>query len=162
MLYEHDMAVWHYLGYKIIKYGKEEQYVFLFCRKDNLDIRSFKIVGPDSNWCIKNHPYILRNIIPWTAGNDAFYFYARDDQSQWLNAYMLEHYKCVWDQETSWWEPEKTKYDQAVTKSQKKNTETPTTRGVKLTLVKSEKPILNGQQQNSTVVHVDFTKKKPK
>ena len=124
ILHEHDLAKWNYLGYTNCRYiddaGKTlvSYPIFLFASKNNDKRRSYHCSSG-----AKDHTYVEKTVKPWAAGEGNIYSIVsgKDNYpSDYLKAYMLEHYSREWDNETKWWgQSDKAKYESAQTKQKK-------------------------------------------
>ncbi len=124
-LHGHDMSVWHYLGQVNLGYGEVDHPTFMFCRKDNTDIRSYTITGYQVEEVRRYHGYVTKHLEPWRFGEAEVYFYVKDLPSNWLKNYMIKEFGCSWDVGKKWWVPttEAHKYLKATEDQKKKDTE---------------------------------------
>lgn len=120
-LHGHNMDEWIYLGHVILEMDSIKHPTFLFCRKDDINVRSYTITGADIERVKRYHQYVSCALEPWRFGESDLYKYVLKNPSKWLQDYMMEKYTSVWNYEENWWVKanEAQKYKGAV-KSQKK------------------------------------------
>lgn len=146
MLHGHDLSKWNYLGYSHCKYVNEagettsEYPIFLFANKKNDKRRSYHVsIAADK------HSYVEKYVKPWAAGEGNIYQLIGGEgrsPSDYLRAYMIEHYNSEWDNTTHWWgTSDKAKYTAAQSKQKRERK------------AKEEKP-----EDASNVVSVNFGK----
>lgn len=140
---------WAYLGYSRIMLNyvdvnaKAYANVFFFCLKDNTDKRDFVVVSEETSKFIKekfdSHQYVTGFASIWRAGEEEIYQCINYRPGTWLKEYMLEHFKCDWDNDKKWWvSNNQAKYNSAAAKQ--KTTKIDTT-------------------SDTNVISVDFTHK---
>lgn len=147
MLHGHDLSKWNYLGYTQCKYVDESgkplstYSIFLFSSKDEKRRSYYCASSADT------HSYVETYVKPWAAGEGEIYSMISgkgNKPSDYLKAYMLEHFSSEWDDETNWWgSSDKAKYTSAQNK-QKRERKT-----------KEEKPEVKTE---NNVVTVEFGK----
>lgn len=145
MMHGHDLDEWHYLGYTVMIWGSQKCAAFLFCKKDDYDVRSYKLESKADDTIIKYHPYISRTLIPWTKGEWEIYSLQGKNSyvSKWLQSYILDTFKSVWDPDTGWWvSTDASKYASASTKQK----------------TEKKKTVDKNSETTDNVVKVDFTK----
>jgi len=151
ILHGHDLSKWNYLGYTRCTYVNEEgkttgeHPIFLFVSKNNEKRRSYHIAGDVGGYVERTHPYILKSVMPWAAGEGEIYQHinsAGNYPSDYLKEYMLDRFGAEWDTETNWWSTnDKAKYNSAQNKQKRER---------KTTTVKTE--------PTGNIVTVDFGK----
>jgi hypothetical protein len=153
MLHGHDLDRWNYLGYTYCYYSdtdgnvSSECTIFLFVDKNNEKRRSYSIPTPGGDYFDKNHKFVLLSIKPWVAGEGEIWHMIKGKKNQpsdYLKEYILEHFSSEWDSTTNWWSSsDSAKYTTASNKQKRE---------------RKTKDIKTEIKPNSNVVTVEFGK----
>ena len=121
MLHGVNLNKWHYLGKINLTFTSGSSCMaFLFAKKDNLDIRCYKLPTDIAGFFKENHSFIINALDTWVIGEKELYSYVKLEPSKWLSEYMLNTYNSVWDTSTNWWvSSENAKYNKSVTQQKK-------------------------------------------